>query len=168
MGLREDIRGVLADIDKQIADLRVTGPADAVVELGQVQSQLSCVLIEDEERAMAARLDNEAHEVYVAAKRLVRLAETSGRVVIERALGMIWSAALDDLEDDAKDADGNVVERRGEDAAALMSILRMIERRADPEAWHRQVQEDIEDPEVGVVVCDETLEWLRKHYGAKS
>lgn len=163
MRIRDDIRGVIADAERQAAALEATGAHESATEVRQIQSQLSLILIEDDERAASALLDAEAHEIFVSAKRLVRLAETSRAAAVERALGALQAAAMDDLEDDDIDDDGTVLVRRGEDAAAFLSVARMIARRADPEAWWRQIDEDHED---GVFFeSEEARDFLRRHFG---
>lgn len=128
-----------------------------------VDNQLSLALIEDDEQSANATVEREAHEIFFHATRLVAISDLFSRAAVERGLGMIWAAAMDDIADDVKDGAGNVVKRRGEDAAALMYLYRAIERRADPETYHRLVQEDLEDPELGIVVqSEEARDFLRR------
>jgi len=158
------IHGVIADIEKQAVALEATGAHESAIAVRQVQSQLSLILIDDEERAAAAALDAEAHEIFASAKRLVRLAETSRVAAVERALGALQAAAMDDLEDDDIADDGTVLVRRGEDAAAFLSVARMIARRSDPEAWWRQIDEDHEENGV-FFEGEEARSILRRHFG---
>jgi hypothetical protein len=74
----------------------------------------------------------EAVEIYSTAVRLVALVEMYPDDAVCRALMMVRDAAHKD---------------DGEDAAALLSIVRMIERRAWPEEWHGRLAADIEASE---------------------
>lgn len=84
---------------------------------------------EDEIRILrATRLSREqveTVEIYTHAVRLVSLAGIYSDDVVKRAMRM-----LGDAEVNAED----------EDAAALRSVIRMLERRSNPDAWRAQMR----------------------------
>lgn len=78
----------------------------------------------------------DACEVYSLAVRLVALSALYSDAAVNRAICMMRDHAH------ASDEDAPAWTERSEDAAALFNIIRVVERRANPEAWHASLAAD--------------------------